>query len=441
MATREDLKTTPYTVYLPNELRKALDDEPATAIGRVPNKIEQEDAFGGIVIAGKGTPDYGSSRNQNFINLVANFASEEDPGNPGNPYSSLIPNPLEGQSWYDMTAGVLKVYSGASWVAAVSSIDSGSVTFDDSGLTYVTGANVQIALQNVDAELISLNSDLGAHLADPTDAHDAGAISVSPTVAGQSNVQDALVTINSTASSASSTITSHIGAGTCKHTASQITNVPYGSVGSTNVQSAINELEDEVDSVQSGVSSNTALINSHITDPSAAHAASAISYSNGGSGLSATDVQDAIDELAAAGAGAIEVYEGSDVSSQNQVVRTENLPAVFGNVGANGNKGPDLVYIVAECVTADLGYTAGDVTLLDWQGNQFDEASSADDEGSYITWRENLNDGRTVTWLINYNENNNRGMLAQKGSTASQNFFSVTANSRWVYRLRAYKFM
>lgn len=42
----------------------------------------------------------------------------------------------------------------------------------------------------------------------------------------------------------------------------------------------------------------------HPADPSDAHDASAISYDNTASGLTATDVQDAIDEVAASGGGA-----------------------------------------------------------------------------------------------------------------------------------------
>lgn len=59
--------------------------------------------------------------------------------------------------------------------------------------------------------------------------------------------------------------------------------------------------ESQIDSlttnVATAVKANTTLINGHISDGTAAHAASAVSYA-GGTGISATDVEGALDELA-----------------------------------------------------------------------------------------------------------------------------------------------
>lgn len=74
--------------------------------------------------------------------------------------------------------------------------------------------------------------------------------------------------------------------------ASDIENIPSGNLSANNVQSALNELQGDIDTR----ATSTELTN-HLNDTSDAHDASAISYA-GGVGLSATDVEAAIDELA-----------------------------------------------------------------------------------------------------------------------------------------------
>ena len=433
MASREDLKQIPYQVYEPDELRKALNDLAASSTP-VPNKYEIEGSFGGLVLAGKNLADYGQNLNQNLINILANFASEEGP-TPGEPDPLLVPDPLVGQTWFNLTTGQLSVFNGSSWSSATSSIDAGSVSFDDSGLSYALGADIQTAIAAIDAELVSLNADLAAHLADPTAAHTAGSISVSPTVAGQSNVQDALTSISSTASSASSGLSAHLADTVDAHDASAISFVAYGSVGSNNVQDAIEELEDEVDAVQSSITSTSNSLSAHITDSTDAHDASAISYDNTSSGLSATNVQAAIDEVA--GGSSVVSYESSNFASTCRVVRTVTLPASFGT----SSDGPDLVQLVLECVSNDAAtlYTTGDIIVLSEQGNQQDEGSGPTNEGSYITWRWN-GSAWVVTFLINYSKGSNRPWLAIKGSTATGNFGAVTSTANFNMRLRAFRF-
>lgn len=58
---------------------------------------------------GKNKADYGKILNENFLHLLENFANNVAPD-----------NPVEGQLWYDTTAGVdqLKIYDGAAWVSA-----------------------------------------------------------------------------------------------------------------------------------------------------------------------------------------------------------------------------------------------------------------------------------------------------------------------------------
>ncbi len=60
-------------------------------------------------LIGRNLTDYGSSVNTNFLQMLENFANANPPG-----------NPVEGQLWYDTTAGIdqLKIYDGTQWVSA-----------------------------------------------------------------------------------------------------------------------------------------------------------------------------------------------------------------------------------------------------------------------------------------------------------------------------------
>ena len=62
-----------------------------------------------LSLVGRNTTSYGVEFNQNFLKLLENFANTNPPS-----------NPVEGQLWYDSTAGSeqLKVYDGTQWVAS-----------------------------------------------------------------------------------------------------------------------------------------------------------------------------------------------------------------------------------------------------------------------------------------------------------------------------------
>lgn len=78
------------------------------------------------------------------------------------------------------------------------------------------------------------------------------------------------------------TFAAHLADPTDAHDASAISSVPAGTLAATDVQTALNELDGD--------------IVAHLADPTDAHDASAISYL-GSAGLSATDVEGALDEL------------------------------------------------------------------------------------------------------------------------------------------------
>lgn len=62
-----------------------------------------------LTLPGRNLTDYGTKILENFLHLLENFANTTSPT-----------NPVEGQLWYDTTAGVdqLKLYDGANWVSA-----------------------------------------------------------------------------------------------------------------------------------------------------------------------------------------------------------------------------------------------------------------------------------------------------------------------------------
>jgi hypothetical protein len=60
-----------------------------------------------LVLVGKNYTGYGEAFNENFIKLLENFSNSAAPS-----------NPLTGQTWWDTSAGRLKVYDGAAWKAS-----------------------------------------------------------------------------------------------------------------------------------------------------------------------------------------------------------------------------------------------------------------------------------------------------------------------------------
>lgn len=93
---------------------------------------------------------------------------------------------------------------------------------------------------------------LAAHIADTVDAHDASAISFSPTgsIAG-TDVQTAVAEV---ATDAASALTAHTGDSSAAHAASAVSFTPAGSVAATDVQTAVAEVDSEKLAIASNLS-------------------------------------------------------------------------------------------------------------------------------------------------------------------------------------------
>ena len=89
----------PYTISYTDTVNKGT-------ITVVDNTLNSETT---LSFPGRGTTAYGQAVNENFLHILENFANTTAPL-----------RPVEGQLWYDTTAGVdqLKVYDGTNWVAS-----------------------------------------------------------------------------------------------------------------------------------------------------------------------------------------------------------------------------------------------------------------------------------------------------------------------------------
>ncbi len=170
----------------------------------------------------------------------------------------------------------------------------------------VNAAGTAFELASVDG------APLTDHIADTSDAHDASAISSVP--AGNlaaSDVQTALDELQTDIDTraTSTALTNHINDAADAHAGTAITNTPAGSIAATTVQAAIDELDGD--------------ITAHVGDSSAAHAASAISFSPSGT-IAGTDVQTAVAEVATEAASALSTHE-ADTTSIHGITDTSVL--------------------------------------------------------------------------------------------------------------------
>ncbi len=244
----------------------------------------------GLTFTGRGVADYGEHRNTNLLHLAEHFASDVSPV-----------NPVTGQVWFDTASSSVNVFDGISFAPV------GSDDFVIAG-TYQTGAitpNEANLPKSLTADVIITNiaewSDFNAHIIDVTAAHNATNIFFDDSgVAFVANdVQEAIEDTQNLV--LEDHLTSGPAPGDASHAATAISFTPTGTISATTVQAAIQEVENDVDVTQATNNIVQTAVNNHIADTVAAHAATAISYDNSTSGLTATDVQAAIDEIAIGG--------------------------------------------------------------------------------------------------------------------------------------------
>lgn len=267
----------------------------------------------GLTFTGRGVTEYGEARNENILHIVENFANATPPS-----------DPLTGQLWYDTNADALQVWDGSAWTGVTLDTHVLSGTYSVNNVTgevlLSRSIGSDVVIQNVASQ-----DNFSDHLSDTT-AHPATAIEFSPTGSISSNnaqgaVEDVYDNIND-----------HITDTTDAHDASAINFSSFGSITSPNIQLAIEEVKDEIDSITSQTNTHITNITNHINDTTDAHDADAISFDNSSTSLSATNVQDAIDEIEAGSgsAGALETIRVSPSSSQ--LIGTSFTQVNFQNV-------------------------------------------------------------------------------------------------------------
>jgi hypothetical protein len=156
-----------------------------------------------------------------------------------------------------------------------------TVVDDETGYVKVTvtahAGAIELSDEAATSLQLFLSSGLAAHIADPSDAHDASAISI---VDAGGNY--AATDVESALTEVMDALQAHEADASSAHAASAISVSPSGSMAADDVQEALLEILGDVET--------------HVADSSAAHAASAISFSPTG-GLAADDVQEALAEL------------------------------------------------------------------------------------------------------------------------------------------------
>ncbi len=229
--------------------------------------------------------------------------------------------------------------------AGVGGVLSGTLPNPGFAVDMATQAELNTEISARSSADTTLTTAISDHLADATDAHDASSISFSASGdLSSTNVQTAIAELDSEKASSGSVTTvsnnlaAHLIDTIDAHDASAVSVIPAGDIASTDVQSALVELDTEKASATlvSGIASNLA---AHVADISDAHDASAISVTPAG-GLAATDVQAALEELDAEMASAGDIQDVADdlaahladATAAHAASAVSNVPA--GNIAA-----------------------------------------------------------------------------------------------------------
>lgn len=97
----------------------------------VDGKVDQDTTD--LTLVGKSYSGYGEFWNENFVNLLENFANVAPP-----------PNPIIGQLWYDTSESRLTVWNGVEFKSTQSTVVSGSQPILLSGDVWIDNANKQV---------------------------------------------------------------------------------------------------------------------------------------------------------------------------------------------------------------------------------------------------------------------------------------------------------
>ena len=164
--------------------------------------------------------------------------------------------------------GIRKVADAAARTALSPSAGDFAIQIDTNDLWYWNGAAWEVYVEDVDNnDIDTLISGLANHLSDTVDAHVATAIGFTPagTIAG-TTVQAA---VEEVASEAATNLSNHVAAGdphpgyatdtdlsnhlsdaTAAHAASAVSVTPTGDLASTDVQAALQELQGDIDTLE-----------------------------------------------------------------------------------------------------------------------------------------------------------------------------------------------
>lgn len=202
--------------------------------------------------------------------------------------------------------GIRKVSNAAARLALTPADGDFVIQLDTDTLYYWNGATWEIYLDDSSYDdLLTVITGLSDHLADTSDAHDASAISNVPSGnLAATDVQGALNELQTNIDSVQSELdgdeadlAAHLADTVDAHDASAISNIPSGNLAASNVQTALNELQSNIDAVQSELDGDEADLATHIANGTGAHAATAISFSPTGT-IAAINAQTAIAEVA-----------------------------------------------------------------------------------------------------------------------------------------------
>lgn len=199
--------------------------------------------------------------------------------------------------------------------------EASEISYDNTS-SGLTATNVQAAIDEVDGNIDNLVILSGVAL----DSTDLGTFT-GTTIPDGSDNKEALQALETS-------LEAHIADTVDAHAGSAISNTPSGTISSTTVQAAINELDTDIQTIQSSLDTTNTNLSNHLADATDAHDASAISNVPSGN-LAATDIQAAVNELQTdidtrATSAELSAHE-SDTTSVHGIADTAQLVTLTGS--------------------------------------------------------------------------------------------------------------